>query len=34
LPTRAATKFVVPIDNPNGSLITDHTIAVRPADIR
>jgi hypothetical protein len=27
LPTRAATRLVVPIDNPNGSLITDHTIA-------
>ena len=27
LPTRAATMLVVPIDNPNGSLITDLTIA-------
>ena len=27
LPTRAATMLVVPIDNPNGSLITDPTIA-------
>jgi hypothetical protein len=26
-PTRAATMLVVPIDNPNGSLITDLTIA-------
>ncbi|BBX32181.1 hypothetical protein MMAGJ_14630 [Mycolicibacterium mageritense] len=28
MPTRAATKLVVPIDNPNGSLITLPRIAV------
>jgi hypothetical protein len=34
LPTRAATRLVVPIDNPKGSLITEHRIAAAPGQSR
>jgi hypothetical protein len=32
-PTRTATRLVVPIDNPNGALISEHTLTAPAQEV-